>query len=280
MKRTFLLDISRKTNLSNKIPEKIKYRLKSIYSSMLFGSEDFLSMFVVEVETITACNRRCAHCPNSKFDRGLKKNTRKMDRKIFYKLIDELSEYNFTGEIHPHFYGEPLMDERLPEFVEYTRKKLPFAKIIIYTNGDFLTIDTYQKLSKSGVAGFFVTQHPPGELKEVRKVLNYINKHGDDGAWVACNELNQYNTRGGLIELKNAVHIDHCGLPSRHITIDHNGNIILCCRDYFSTIKFGNIRDEKLLDIWKKPRYKKIREELRKGMLKLEICKKCKVGTL
>ena len=39
----------------------------------------------VEVETITACNLRCSYCPNSKFERGLFKNSHMMETDVFFE---------------------------------------------------------------------------------------------------------------------------------------------------------------------------------------------------
>ena len=60
---------------------------------------------------------------------------------LFLKIIDELSEIGFSGEIHPHLYNEPLLDERLGRFVKYIKKKLPESEVIVFSNGIYLTIE-------------------------------------------------------------------------------------------------------------------------------------------
>jgi MoaA/NifB/PqqE/SkfB family radical SAM enzyme len=68
---------------------------------------------VVEIETRSVCNLRCNYCPNSISERGLLKNCQQMPEALFFHIIDELSEIRFSGEVYPHFFNEPLLDERL-----------------------------------------------------------------------------------------------------------------------------------------------------------------------
>ena len=60
----------------------IKYRQFDLFS-------------IIEIETITACNKRCSYCPNSKFDRGLLINSKKIDINLFYKIINQLFQVLF-----------------------------------------------------------------------------------------------------------------------------------------------------------------------------------------
>lgn len=237
----------------------------------------------IYIDTITACNRRCSYCPNSKYDRGLIKNTRKMKTKLFHKIIYELAEIKFEGEIAPNFYGEPLLDERLPHLVDYTRKRLPYAKIIIFTNGDFLTLVMYKKLIKFGVNTFIITQHSKEESKKIKDIIKYQKKYNNPyNVKLVYSRLAYISNRGGLIKLKKTDHkFNGCyNIPSFKIGVDYRGNVLFCCEDYFSKIKLGNIKNEKLMDIWQKPYYKRLRKEIKKGIFKLELCKKCRNGSL
>ncbi|MBW2252679.1 MAG: SPASM domain-containing protein, partial [Deltaproteobacteria bacterium] len=66
-----------------------------------------------------------------------------------------------------------------------------------------------------------------------------------------------------------------CIDPGNPVTIDYDGNVILCYNDYFGTVKFGNLKEQKLLDIWFSTKYKNLRKQLRKRQYHLPICKKC-----
>jgi len=237
-----------------------------------YGTTDFFSE--VSIETITACNRRCSYCPNSIFDRGLIKNKRILETKIYHKIIDELSEIDYNGIICPSFYGEPLLDERLLQLIEYTRKKLPNAHIIIYTNGDFLTLPLYKKLVNAGVNEWIITQHSEEKNKNILGILEC--QKVDPLAYTYYSKLKGISTRGGLIKAGKTILPEMCGLRNiSQIVIDYGGNVVLCCQDYHSTVKFGNVKNEKLIDIWKKPAYKRIRRDINNGIFKVPICKRC-----
>ena len=260
-------------------------RIDNLYGKatnlLLHQTLDFFS--VVEIETSTACNRRCTYCPNFVFERGLLKNTQALADELFYRIVDQLAELRFVGRMSPHFYGEPLLDERLPKFIRYFRSKLPLAKFVIFTNGDYLTLELYETLVEAGVDGLLITEHgskmPPG----VNEVLAHRKRHGTDGVIVDYRKFTsetELSNRGGVVEHENLETKEDCDLPAENITIDHRGNVVLCCNDYHSSVTFGNIAEERLLDIWRKPNFVKLRRELRQGTFELEICKKCAAGKI
>lgn len=281
------------------IPYFLKPLVRDFYNFLKYGSSDFFSS--VDLENITACNRRCSYCPNSLYGRGLAENKKLMDEKIFKKIVDELAEIEYAGMIRPVFYGEPLLDSRFPEWIRYIRKKLPKADIIIFTNGDLLTLDLYQRLIKAGANLFVVSNHNGNNMSEnLEKLLTNFKKlsymsgypyqdsfiHESAFAFEGNTPMifyrnpsgmeNLYN-RGGLMENIGVSKIKlNCGLPSTDLTIDWEGNVVLCCNDYFSSVKFGNAGNESLVEIWNKDNFKKLRKDLKRGILTLEICKKCK----
>lgn len=281
------------------LPRKLRIAARKPYlklkNKIKYGSFDFFQS--VEFENITSCNRRCSYCPNSIYDRGLIKNKKVIDEALFKKIIDELSGFKFSGRISPVFFGEPLLDERLTEWTAYIRKNLPNADIIIHSNGDLLTYKLYNNLIKSGVDLFVITEHGEHMAHNIKELLknfqetNYKDDYMHDKAYAPVGQKkatilyrdlkkknNLYN-RGGLLKNMDPIKTKKlvCKLPSEILLIDYQGNIILCCNDYFSKIKFGNIKNETILDIWDKKEFKKIRNELAKGDFRLDMCKKCKV---
>jgi len=280
------------------LPKKIRLLTRKPYikirNKIKYGSFDFFQS--VEFENITSCNRRCSYCPNSIYERGLIKNKKIMNEPLFKKIIDELATFDFSGRVSPVFFGEPLLDERLPDWIKYMRKKLPNASIIIHSNGDVLTIDLYNRLIEAGLDILVITEHGQEmsySMKELLKKFHKVKYKDDymhDEAYAPFgtkkatilyrdikNKNNLYN-RGGL--LKNMKPIETkkpiCKLPSDIFLIDYTGNVILCCNDYFSNIKFGNLTKESILDIWNKKEFKEIRRQLSKGIMRLDMCKKCK----
>lgn len=234
----------------------------------------------IEIETNTSCNRRCSYCPNSIYDRGLIENEKLMPTELFHKIIDELAEIGYNGRICPVFYGEPLLDKRIVGFMRYIRHKLPKSWIEIYTNGDFLTHKKYSQLLEAGVNRFVVTQHGEAIPDGVKNLYNYFKSNGCDLKKISIQNLYSGSkllcNRGGLIHLSGVNPIPECAndwIP--RIVINYEGDIILCCNDYFSEVKFGNINEKKLIEIWMDRTYRNIREDLQNQRYTLPICRKC-----
>ncbi len=266
-----------KKSVKNFYYGRILFPFHSLKHKFLYGEWDFFD--TIAIETTTYCNLRCKFCPNSKYERGLLENKKLMDADLFKKIIDDLSEIRFRGNVDLYYYGEPLTDERLPEFVEYARKKLPKANIEINSNGFLLTLEIYKVLVEKGLDKINVTQYTKVEPQGTLKVMHHLNTHHNMKKIITYRVLNEneLSNRGGEIELEVSPNYERpiCRYPNAPQSIDYAGNWVLCCNDYHSTVKFGNLRHESLMDIWKKLYFKKIRKETRNGIFNLPICKEC-----
>ena len=200
----------------------------------------------VDIETTTECNRKCWFCPVSKYPRG--KNL--MDEKLFKKIIDQLAELNCTKIFTPTLYGEPLLDCRIVELLGYVKDKLKNVTIELYTNGDFLTYELKQKLK--GIVSVYIMNKPNGIEAPF-----------------------PLTSRGGLIKEANVPIRKMCNRPAHILTINYKGDVILCCEDYFGKHIFGNLKTEKLIDIWNKKEFYENRKGLLDGNPMKDICDIC-----
>ena len=242
----------------------------------------------VEIETTTICNRKCVYCPNSTSPRP----PARMADSIFYAIIDSLKRGNFKGRVSPHFYGEPLTDDRLTAFIKYIRSGLPEAQIKLYTNGDLLTVDKYLELKKAGVDIFRISQHSEEPSDAITGLFDYLNKnHSDLSNIEYLNYHDSYNNkngaaalpesalqpdfanRGGLVKV-DAANRRYCHYVNQ-MTIDYKGDLVLCCNDYNSSVVFGNAAKRDLFEIWNDKKYTRIRKMISRGNWLFEICKKC-----
>jgi len=247
--------------------------IRPLFSFMRYGTTDMF--YHVYIDTITACNRRCYYCPNSVYERGLIRNIRKMEVDTFHKIIDELAELKWVGEIAPNFYGEPLLDDRLTNFVRYIKDKLPATRVHLNTNGDFLTVDLYKELVSSGVDAIGITHHPGGKPAFLEQVMKYRKENGHDNVPLYFYKLKFMYNRA-FMNLGKGLKDRNCAENALHkIGIHWNGDIIFCCNDYLVSEKLGNINDKKLIDIWKSTRYREIRKDIKRGLFKLDVCKRC-----
>lgn len=234
----------------------------------------------VQVETTTTCNRRCAYCPNSTIGRP----ECLMDEAVFFKIIDALRERDprrtaslegimFSG------FGEPLMDVRLPRFLAYAKRQLPDAHLIIFTNGDFLTVDAYAALKNSGAGTFVVSQHAHTLPETTAATLEKIREKFPDTHGIRIEDTYHDKlkiNRGGLVPIAT-VRRTSCTFP-RWLTFDYAGNIILCCSDYLSSVVFGNIKRDNLYTVWFSHGYVNIRSKIISGFFPYAMCRKCSRG--
>lgn len=163
-------------------------------------------------------------------------------------------------------------------------KKLPKAYIDVYTNGIAFTIPVFQRLLESGVDHFKIARHVAEMPETYTKTIEYIkNTHPDfyrNGLQfflIGADQSIPLSNRGGLVEVKSQSKPNRattCNLGNS-LTIDVEGNAVLCCNDYYSEHSFGNMNQEPLRKIWNKPEYKKARAKIKAGLWPYQICKKC-----
>ena len=196
-----------------------------------------------------------------------------MPFEIFKKAIDDLSAIDYSGRISPHFFGEPLLDNRLPELMAYARKKLPKSEIVIHTNGIRLTKEKYDACMSAGVTGFLVTKHTKAMPKNIVDIVD--SKYAAHGTLKVrtIDSLTLFN-RGGSVKPVKERKMKKCFYLSDEISITHTGNVV-CTNDFSETHVFGNVTHSNLLDIWNDTEFRKIRKEVRTGEFNLDMCKKC-----
>jgi len=82
-----------------------------------------------------------------------------------------------------------------------------------------------------------------------------------------------------LIKLSEESNVlKYCFWDFGSFIINYQGEAVLCCEDYFNTVKLGNVGNKKLIDIWRGSHYMKLRKELQSGIFNYDLCKKCSSG--
>ena len=206
----------------------------------------------VEIEINHACNRKCSYCPNSLEER---KTKGRMSRELYSRILENLAEISFAGRLSYDFYNEPLLHPDLPYFVEKTKQKLPGVEVHLYSNGTLLTEEKFHQLLNVGVDLFIITRHEEDMnkahyafdevfsrmLPEQKAKVRYRN-HTD---------LHLVN-RGGLLTHLGAegLPLHPCHLPSHMMTITVDGRILSCFEDFREEKVFGDLKSQKLIDIW------------------------------
>jgi len=228
---------------------------------------------MIEVEVSTKCNLSCSYCPVSLEPKKISQQS--MPQKIFDKILSDLQLIEYSEAIAFHRYGEPLLI-KVEKFINATKKALPDVTTELFTNGTLLTEKRLQSLQLSGIDTIIVTQHTPtGFIDKLPTIPDELLKN----VYVRYGKELILNNRAGTLphilpsaDLSN----EPCLRPTRAMTIDISGNVIVCCDDYNKIINMGNITRMSIEEIWQSERYTRIRHLLSTGKRDfVDPCKYC-----
>ena len=101
---------------------------------------------VILIENTNCCNAQCVMCPRETLtrQRGF------MEFGLFEKIIKEVSVARRTPVVHLHGFGEPLLDESLPERIVLA-KTCGIKHTYLVTNASLLSPETSRKIIKAGL---------------------------------------------------------------------------------------------------------------------------------
>jgi GTP 3',8-cyclase len=217
---------------------------------------------MVEIEINSRCNKRCSYCPVSIAPPVHLQ--RYMAEEVLNRILSELNRLNFDGRLSYHFYNEPLLHPKLSEIVATVSERVPLARQVLYTNGDLLKEDLYQKLVANGIKRFIVTSH---DRKPVPERPNQVV--------LFPNDLEITNRGGALGAVDNKLDLP-CHAPGTMLIITITGDVVLCYEDFYRTQILGNIMEEQLDMIWFSPRFQMLRQILAEGDRSVTpICSAC-----
>jgi len=132
------------------VRDKIIQGLLSLPGTPLFFNIYYRRHFpfpsVIMIENTNCCNARCVMCPRETL-------TRKrgfMPVELFEKIIREVSGAKRQPVVHLHGFGEPLLDESLPERIMLA-KAFGIKHTYLVTNASLLFPETASKIISSGL---------------------------------------------------------------------------------------------------------------------------------
>jgi len=247
-------------------------------------------MSVVEISNSGMCNRKCSFCPRS--DPNYPDVNEFISDKLHKKIFFELSELKFQGMIIYSGYVEPLLHKKIYENIAEARYHLPNAQIEVITNGDVLNKDRLEKLFKAGLSTLLISVYDgPKEEKEFYQLCKESGL--DESQYVIRNRympeessfgINLSNRSGTLKnaeykipEVKKALN-KVCNYPAYTFFIDYNGDVQMCSHDWAKKYLIGNVKNEKIKNIWINQKYKFAREKLLSAKRNFIPCNKCDVS--
>lgn len=234
----------------------------------------------VEIETINRCNGSCNFCPiNKNIDT---REYKVMSEELFDKIIQQLADINYSGKLALFSNNEPFLDADILLRHKYARKKLPNARMHLFTNGTLLTIERFQELML--YLDELIIDNYQQELKLIRpcrEIVEYCEEHPELKKKVTIvlrKPQEILTTRGGdAPNRKNMISYgkEKCVLPYKQIIIRPDGKVSLCCNDPLGKNTLGDLSKDSILDVWNNQKFKTIREALYNGRENWAHCVYC-----
>lgn len=260
--------------------EKLAYSRKAVNDEAeeLYKSQPMFSH--IEIETINRCNGACSFCPVNKNDDPRKKAV--MPVELFEGIVGQLAEMGYSGRFATFSNNEPLLDDRIIDFNSYARKRLPNARMHLFTNGTLLTMEKFIALTE--VLDELIIDNYQQELrliKPCREIAEYCGEHPElrKKVTIVLRKPNEILTsRGGAAP--NRARLagygdDRCVLPFKQMVVRPDGKVSLCCNDALGKYTLGDAGREKLADIWRGPRFAMVRKCLYGGRKEWGDCRFC-----
>jgi MoaA/NifB/PqqE/SkfB family radical SAM enzyme len=240
----------------------------------------------VTINPTELCNRTCHFCPRSDSNIYPNQNLH-ISEETVRRLSSELKLNNYTNRVGWSGNGEPLLTKNFYRLAKIISDENPQLSVHeINTNGDRIKPETIDRIFDAGINHIAISLYDGDEQLErfVDMFKGYNTKSFTlRKSYYTSTDLDGFTSRAGAVKvntelLKNNIH-NKCYLPFYKLFIDWNGDLIVCCEDWFKLTKSKlNINTHTLKEIWESPLLNKYREHLRRGKRDLTACNKCNIN--
>lgn len=266
---------------------KANLRRKSSYIDVVHLQDDLPLFSWIDINVTELCNRKCSFCP--RVDEEIYPNQNlHMSIELATKIGTELELLNYSGVVVFSGYSEPTL---CPHFEALVAAFPKHVRLELVTNGDALKPSRIRKLFDAGVNYFVVSLYDgPEQVEEFNRRFTEAGLSKDD--YILRDRWHTDEDSFGL-KLTNRAGTVHAGkqpelIPNHpcyytaySLTVDWNGDVMLCMQDWNKKIKFGNVATQRLLDIWQSKALSQYRKKLLNGNRACNPCHKCNTdGTL
>lgn len=250
------------------------------------GDRSFAHIKRVIVEVHNFCNRACSFCPNSFLDR--RRQLIKMEPSLYSTMLRQLADAGFTGTLMYGRYHEPLADPIIIDRIAEARAVLPSTRLLINTNGDYLSVDYMKRLLDAGLSELRIMVYlpektsysdaaalaaierfsrrlglgiaPASSLADTAYVYSvYSPAEAAGKASIHCENYGKAGygaDRGGSVQDRAFQLRDvPCHAPHFEINIDYDGSMMPCCNlqsevAAHKDFVLGNLNKTDLLDLF------------------------------
>lgn len=257
----------------------------------------------IYVEITNRCNLNCSFCIHNK------RPIKDMSFDEYKITIDKIKDY--TKEIYLHVLGEPLIHDKINEFIDYAYNNGLLVNVTtngylidkIYNNRNIhrLNVSLHSYNGKIDIDDYlnnvfnyidlvrdktFVSIRLWVSNKNSSYMLDYINNryssnildiHDDMKVKVTNNLIIDTNHEFIWPDLNNDYYseIGTCRGLRDHIGILSDGTIVPCCLDSAGIIKLGNIFVDSLDDVFSLELVKEMRNGFLNNKKIHDLCKHC-----
>ncbi|HVQ43785.1 MAG TPA: SPASM domain-containing protein [Candidatus Saccharimonadia bacterium] len=233
--------------------------------------------------------RPCVFCP--RIDAATYPNQAlHMPLGLVKRIRTELLGLDFKGAVVLCGFGEPMLH---PAFLAVVAELCGHGwRVELVTNGDRLTEDGARDLARLGLDCIVVSMYDgPHQVLRFKAMLDGAGLVEGDGyilrdRWHTEEDgfgLKLTNRAGAVTMGKqDAVQPERpCHYLAYQMTVDWNGDVLLCVQDWSKRVRYGNLVHQNLWEIWTSPAMHKRRRQLFAGREGINPCSNCNTdGTL
>lgn len=258
-------------------------------------------------ECTNRCNGNCVMCA-ARFG---EREPRDLDISIYRKVIDALPSVVW---VHPQDFGEPLMYPHIVDAVRYAKSR--GKRVVIYTNGSLMDGFAAAGLLEAGLDRVVFSAdasgretyeklRPPLSWKRFVENVERFQSFRDEGGY-ATETVARYTicpeNRAQVPEIRAfwASRVDRvmgveevdvpkpevtgfcsgmpvrCRKPWTQFVVKSNGDVSLCCRDWWGKYPVGNVYDDDPAEVWASERFNELRVGMQTGEHYPAICDYCR----
>jgi hypothetical protein len=291
------------------LPVKIqRYLLKTfLYNDnikLYKNSEHVLTDVYIELRT--RCNQVCPFCIASKGNDPRPDEI--MSFELYEKLINNLVDMSFKGQIHYYQTNDPLIVPNLERYIQYSKKNLPDSSHFVLTNGKALGIKNGRALLDAGTTVLSINVYSDEEKliipNNVQKFLDEVlfKKYPPETAIIPIENSNNsfiFKTKDFSLYIRHRVlttelsrrvgtapnrkalsaqnnFLGFCAQPFFQLSVTTDGRVGRCCNDALILTPMGNVNTQSLSEIWDGKLFKDLRIMLLKiGRKDDPFCQGC-----
>ncbi len=241
---------------------------------------------VLDLNLTELCNRACVFCPRVD-PAGYPNQALHMPLALVQRIADQLEDAAWRGVIILSGFGEPMLHPSLGAVVKILAGA--GCRVELVTNGDRLTTEAISRLADLGLAYTVVSLYDgPHQLEDFHARFAHAGMREyllRDRWHTAADAFGlKLTNRAGTVTVGEQDPIwpgQPCLYLAYQLTVDWNGDVLLCVQDWHKRVKFGNLGYQTMSEVWNSPALHRRRLQLMSGNRGMAPCSGCNTnGTL